>query len=303
METLKLVSSGESIVSCRGSTDWLKQESKDVDIHKSDAMKETPEDKNIISATHDKAIAEADVILKQGTPTTAAGVPDTAPKAAQTTDSTMDSSDAHKKTDNPANDAQDQTKESEKYVTNEAEAPGYPSPRSGSSDSDNFLSPYNLPTWRKFSITASLCLIGFLLGFKSSINSSVVGILILRYRLVNPLGLLNVSIFLKGWSFGTAFFGPLITIFGRQYPMYGGLFLFIIFQIPVAVAENIQTILVCRFFTGFFGSVPLFVVWVIFRDIWGSGKRLDLVMNAFVSSLLIVSAEFAKFLEYKLTFT
>lgn len=235
------------------------------------------------------------MITKQETPAAVAGNPDTAPEVVPAAASTTTTSDvAHKKAEDPTLGGLDQTLEHEKFPTLDNEAAGYSSPRSGSSDPDTFLSPYNLPTWRKVSITVSLCLIGFLLGFKSSINSSVVGILIRTYRLVNPLGLLNVSIFLKGWSFGTAFFGPLITIFGRQYPMYGGLFLFIIFQIPVAVAENIQTILVCRFFTGFFGSVPLFVVWVIFRDIWGPGKRLDLLMNAFVTSLLVVSTRLGK---------
>lgn len=41
----------------------------------------------------------------------------------------------------------------------------------------------------------------------------------------------------------------------------------------MATAENIQTVLICRFFDGFFGSAPLAVVAAIFADIWDNETR------------------------------
>lgn len=48
--------------------------------------------------------------------------------------------------------------------------------------------------------------------------------------------------------------GPFSELYGRKYPLFFGFFVFAIFQIPVAVAQNLQTIMICRFFGGFFGS-------------------------------------------------
>ncbi|KAF2174669.1 MFS general substrate transporter [Zopfia rhizophila CBS 207.26] len=158
-----------------------------------------------------------------------------------------------------------------------------------STDSNLPSSPINLPTWRKLMITLSLCLVGFAIGFESSIGSALVGPIIQIFRVAHPLGLLNVSIYLKGWSFGTALFGPLSEVYGRQYPLYIGVFLFVTFQIPTAVAENVETILICRFLTGFFGSVPLIMVYGIFKDIYHPKKR-DLAMNCWVTSLLTGAA-------------
>jgi DHA1 family multidrug resistance protein-like MFS transporter len=39
-------------------------------------------------------------------------------------------------------------------------------------------------------------------------------------------------------------------------------------QIPVAVAQNLHTVLICRFLAGVFGSSPLAVVGGIYVDIW-----------------------------------
>lgn len=46
-----------------------------------------------------------------------------------------------------------------------------------------------------------------------------------------------------------------------------------IFQIPVAVAQNIETVLVCRFFIGIFGCAPIAIVGGALSDIWSPVKR------------------------------
>jgi MFS family permease len=39
-------------------------------------------------------------------------------------------------------------------------------------------------------------------------------------------------------------------LYGRLKPLYFGYAVFVIFQIPVGVAQNLQTILICRFIIG-----------------------------------------------------
>ena len=51
-------------------------------------------------------------------------------------------------------------------------------------------------------------------------------------------------------------------------PLFVGYAIFAIFQIPVAVAQNIETILLGRFFGGFAASAPLAVVGGALSDLW-----------------------------------
>jgi MFS transporter, DHA1 family, multidrug resistance protein len=62
-----------------------------------------------------------------------------------------------------------------------------------------------------------------------------------------------------GYGIGPMFLSPLqeLPALGRNTVYMASLFLFIIFQIPIITATNIRTILVFRFFTGFFGSPAL----------------------------------------------
>lgn len=62
-------------------------------------------------------------------------------------------------------------------------------------------------------------------------------------------------------------------VFGRKYPLFLGYFLFGVFQIPVAVAQNVETIMLCRFFGGFFASSPLAIVGGMLADLFNPVER------------------------------
>lgn len=55
--------------------------------------------------------------------------------------------------------------------------------------------------------------------------------------------------------------------------MLCGMLLFIIFQIPVALARNLTTLFVCRFLSGVFGSASLAINAGIYVDIWDPFTR------------------------------
>jgi DHA1 family multidrug resistance protein-like MFS transporter len=52
------------------------------------------------------------------------------------------------------------------------------------------------------------------------------------------------------------FYGPLSELYGRKTPLFLGYTLFVIFQIPVAVAINVETIMLFRFLGGVAASGP-----------------------------------------------
>lgn len=57
-------------------------------------------------------------------------------------------------------------------------------------------------------------------------------------------------------------------VLGRRIPLFAGYALFAIFQIPVALAQNVATICVGRFLGGFFAAAPLSVVGGALADLW-----------------------------------
>jgi len=60
-----------------------------------------------------------------------------------------------------------------------------------------------------------------------------------------------------GFAFGPLLVAPLSEYYGRRPIYLVSWFIFVVFQIPLALAPNIATVLVCRFIQGFSGSAPL----------------------------------------------
>lgn len=81
------------------------------------------------------------------------------------------------------------------------------------------------------------------------------------------------SPFCQGFAVGTVIWGPLSELYGRKAPLFFGFAVFAIFQIPVAVAQNVYTIMICRFFGCMFGSAPLAIVGGALADFWGPVDR------------------------------
>ncbi|KKY26274.1 putative mfs multidrug [Phaeomoniella chlamydospora] len=135
----------------------------------------------------------------------------------------------------------------------------------GEDDPDN---PRNWPTWRKVSTTAVASLAVFAVSFASSIFGTTVHVTSEIYGMSVEAMNLGVALFILGFAGGPLFFGPLSEIYGHVVPYTIAFIGLTIFQIPVALAENVRTILVCRFFGGVFGSGIFAIVSGIFVELW-----------------------------------
>jgi multidrug resistance protein len=98
--------------------------------------------------------------------------------------------------------------------------------------------------------------------------------------------ILGTSLFVFGFAVGPPIWGPLSELYGRKYPLFISFFIFGIFQIPVAVAQNLQTIMLCRFFGGVFGSAPLGIVGGTLVDFWEPVDR-GVAMTIFAGATFI----------------
>lgn len=77
----------------------------------------------------------------------------------------------------------------------------------------------------------------------------------------------------QGFGVGPIMCGPLSEAFGRTLPLFSGYFIFCIMQIPIAVAQNLQTIMIIRFLGGVSGSAPIAIIAGIFADVYGPVHR------------------------------
>ncbi|KAK5116219.1 hypothetical protein LTR62_008546 [Meristemomyces frigidus] len=128
--------------------------------------------------------------------------------------------------------------------------------------------PLNWSTKRRVAITASMGAMTFVVTFSSSIFASCIAQVSAEFHIGEVVATLGVALFLLGFVLGPIAFGPASEVFGRRVPLMGGYACFAIFQIPVAVARNTETIMLGRFLGGFAASAPLAVVGGAMADIW-----------------------------------
>lgn len=110
-------------------------------------------------------------------------------------------------------------------------------------------------------------------SFASSIFSAATRTVGAAYGVSAEVGILGVSLYVLGFAFGPTLWAPLSELKGRRLPLVISMFGFSIFMIATATAKDLQTILICRFFGGFFGACPLAVVAAVFSDMFDNRTR------------------------------
>ncbi|KAL2819240.1 major facilitator superfamily domain-containing protein [Aspergillus granulosus] len=140
----------------------------------------------------------------------------------------------------------------------------------GPDDPEN---PMNMPHWRKWLITMSMSSMTMWLTFASSVFSTATRVTAQQFNVSTEVMTLATSLVVFGFAMGPLMWSPLSELYGRKYPLFTGYALFAIFQIPVAVAQNVETILVCRFLMGLLGCSPLAVVGGAMADFWDPVDR------------------------------
>lgn len=109
--------------------------------------------------------------------------------------------------------------------------------------------------------------------FTSSIFSATISVVSPTYHVSNEVGTLGLSLYVLGFATGPTLFSPLSELRGRRMPILVAVFGFTLFQFAVATAKDLQTVIICRFFGGFFGACPIAVVAAVFSDIYGNRNR------------------------------
>lgn len=94
-----------------------------------------------------------------------------------------------------------------------------------------------------------------------------------HFHVSTEVGILGISLYVLGFATGPILWAPLSELYGRKAPLLVSSFGFSIFSIAVAVGKDLQTVLICRFFSGFMGACPLTVVGAVFADMFNNKER------------------------------
>lgn len=140
----------------------------------------------------------------------------------------------------------------------------------GPEDPEN---PQNFSQLRKWVITVTMSSMTMWITFASSVFSTATMVTAKEFGVSTEVMTLGTSLTVFGFALGPLCWAPLSELYGRRLPLFSGYAIFAIFQIPVAVAQNLQTIMICRFLVGVFGCSPLAVVGGAMADIWNPVDR------------------------------
>lgn len=133
--------------------------------------------------------------------------------------------------------------------------------------------PHNWPLWLRWVYTVNLSILVIAVAFGSSCVTGGLGLISDKYDVSLEVSILTCSLMVFGFSLGPLLWSPLSEQIGRQPVYFISLLLYVIFNIPCAVAKNIGTLLVCRFLCGVWASSGLCLVGGSIADMFPTETR------------------------------
>ncbi|CAG8376387.1 unnamed protein product [Penicillium salamii] len=107
----------------------------------------------------------------------------------------------------------------------------------------------------------------------SSIYSPAIPDIMNEFLIGEITATLGTSLLLYGFELGPVLWAPLSELYGRKKMVFVPYFISAIFSFATAVSKDIQTVMITRFFAGFFGGAPITNVGGVLADIWSPEQR------------------------------
>lgn len=118
--------------------------------------------------------------------------------------------------------------------------------------------PQNWPSWWRWILITLASFISFIAGLSSSMFAPAIPALLEEFHSSNTaLGSFIITIFLLGMAAGPLIFAPLSELYGRLIIQHIGNVGFLLFTVVIALATNLNMLIVFRLFQGAFSSVCL----------------------------------------------
>lgn len=133
--------------------------------------------------------------------------------------------------------------------------------------------PISVSKGRKWFITSLVTSSTFGVALVSSAFTGGSTAIMAEFHINHEVANLGVSLFVLGFALGPLLWAPLCEMFGRQKLFIVTYSAMTAFIACTTAAQDIQTILVLRFFAGAFGSSPLTNAGVVVTDMFAPSQR------------------------------
>ncbi|KAK6460107.1 polyamine transport protein [Scheffersomyces coipomensis] len=134
--------------------------------------------------------------------------------------------------------------------------------------------PANWPLRKKWFIIITLSLICFCCTLGSSIYIAGVPEMMVVFGKSREICISGLTLYLLGLSFGPFFTAPLSEVIGRRIIYISSFPIGMLFVLGIGFAKNIETVLVLRFFAGYFSSPALSLVGGTISDLFHKDPQL-----------------------------
>ncbi|KAJ9154866.1 Fluconazole resistance protein 1 [Pleurostoma richardsiae] len=133
--------------------------------------------------------------------------------------------------------------------------------------------PFQFPKWKKWFITILQAIATLAVAFVSTAYSGGVFEVIYQFNISREVAILGISLFVLGFAIGPLLWAPLSEFYGRQIPFFFTYMVLTAFNAGAAGAQNMQTLIILRFFAGSFGSSPLTNSGGVIADMFTASER------------------------------
>ncbi|PYH44289.1 MFS transporter [Aspergillus saccharolyticus JOP 1030-1] len=133
--------------------------------------------------------------------------------------------------------------------------------------------PMNFKDLTKWLYTVQVSFVTLTVALVSSVYSGGMGQVVLEFQCEEEIAILGISLFVLGFAFGPLLWAPMSEVFGRRNVFTITFAILTAFNAGAAGAQNIQTLVILRFFAGFFGSSPFGNSGGTIADMFPASKR------------------------------
>lgn len=131
----------------------------------------------------------------------------------------------------------------------------------------------NWPSNKKITTTAMYGLTTMTATWASSTFSAGTEQVAAQFHVGTQVATLGTSLFLFGFGIGPLLWAPLSEVYGRKLAVLAPMFVSACFCFGTAAAKDLQTIMITRFFAGFFSSAPVTNTGGVLGDLFTADKR------------------------------
>ncbi|KAH7360570.1 major facilitator superfamily domain-containing protein [Rhexocercosporidium sp. MPI-PUGE-AT-0058] len=143
--------------------------------------------------------------------------------------------------------------------------------------------PMLFPKWKKWMITLLVAVVTLAVAFVSSAYSGGIEGILSTFHVGTEVATLGISLFVLGFAIGPLLWAPFSELYGRQVLFFGTYAMLTAFNAGAAGSQNIETLIILRFFAGAFGSSPLTNAGGVIADMFPASER-GLAMSIFAAA-------------------